>query len=312
MKNVVILGSGMAGLSAAIYCGREGLLPIVVSGFEPGGQITYTTEVENYPGFPEGIMGPDLAANMRRQAERFGAVFIDGAISVFSKEGIKEDKEGNHYVVIVGEQRIEAKAVIIATGSSNRMLGLPAEKTYLGRGVHTCATCDGFFYKGKSVAVIGGGDSACEEAMFLSRFADKVTIIHRRDVLRASRIMAEKVKANPKVGFLWNTGIEDIKGDGKKANTLALKNLVTGVVADVHFDGMFLAIGHVPNTSFLQNIVDLDEKGYVKTDRYLHTNLPGVFAAGDVQDFRYRQAITAAGTGVMAALEVRRFLEEQE
>jgi thioredoxin reductase (NADPH) len=304
MKNVIILGSGMAGLSAAIYAGREGLDPVVVSGFEPGGQITLTTEVENYPGFPEGILGPELAANMRKQAERFGATFMDGAITALSKEG-------DHYSVMVGVEHIQTKAVIIATGASARMLGLPAEQKYIGRGVHTCATCDGFFYKGKEIAVIGGGDSACEEATFLSKFASKVTIIHRRDALRASKIMQEKVKANPKIGFLWNTGIEDIKGDGKKASHLVIKDLVSGKVSELKIDGMFLAIGHVPNTGFLKGIVDLDEKGYIKTDRHLHTNLPGVFAAGDVQDFRYRQAATAAGTGVMAALEVRRYLEEQ-
>ncbi|MFH1916190.1 MAG: thioredoxin-disulfide reductase [Nanoarchaeota archaeon] len=303
MRNVIILGSGMAGLTAAIYAARDSLYPLVISGYEPGGQITYTTDVENFPGFPDGIKGPDLAEAMRKQAERFGAEFKEGIISQFAKSG-------QGYTVRVGEETIQTKTIIIATGAKSRMLGLPAEEKYIGRGVHTCATCDGFFYKGKNIAVIGGGDSAAEEAGFLTTFADKVTIIHRREELRASKIMQERIKANPKIAFLWNSTVAGIKGDAKHVTHLVVKDTVSGKEQDMAFDAMFLAIGHSPNTDFLKGHITLDEKGYVKADNHTKTSLPGVFAAGDVQDARYRQAVTAAGSGCMAAIEVRHYLQE--
>lgn len=304
MRSVVIIGSGMAGLTAAIYAAREGLGPLVISGYEPGGQITWTGDVENFPGFADGIKGPELAETMRKQAERFGAEFLTGDVSSLGRKD-------SHFIVIANDEEIETKTVIIASGASARMLGLDSEKKYVGRGVSTCATCDGAFYRGKTVSVIGGGDSACEEAITLTHFAEKVIIIHRRDALRASRIMQDRARANPKISFLLDTTVDKVIGDGKKVTALKLKNVKTGGKSELPLDGMFLGIGHEPNTSFLKGLVDLDEKGYVKTDRNTRTSIPGIFAAGDIQDSRYRQAVTAAGSGCQAAIEVRHYLEEK-
>jgi thioredoxin reductase (NADPH) len=305
MRKVIILGSGMAGLTAAIYAGRDNLEPLIISGYEPGGQITTTTTVENFPGFPEGILGTTLAENMKKQAERFGTTFVDSAVESVEK---KED----FFVVKTTDESFEAHTIIIATGASAKRLGLAAEEKYWGRGVHTCATCDGFFYKGKEIAVIGGGDSACEEASFLSRFATKVTIIHRKDTLRASQVMQDRVHTNPKITFLWDTAVDDIIGDGKVVTHLKLKNLKTNTDATLRVDGMFLAIGHEPNTRFLKGVADIDPLGFVMTTKHVLTTIPGMFAAGDVADHRYRQAITAAGMGCQAAIEVRKYLEEKE
>lgn len=303
MRKVVILGTGPAGLTAAIYTARANLQPLVIEGNEPGGQLTLTTEVENFPGFPEGIMGPELMDNMRTQAQRFGAEFRSGwATSVdFSQRPFK--------ITVDESEVIEAEAVIISTGASAKLLGIPNERENIGRGVSTCATCDGFFYSGKKVLVVGGGDSAMEEGNFLTKFAD-VTVVHRRPELRASKIMQDRAHENPKVS--WELGVapvEVVAGD-KGFKGLKVKDNGTGEERVLEADGLFVAIGHRPNTEFLAGQITLDQQGYIETKPgTAETNIPGVFACGDVQDHKYRQAITAAGSGCMAALDCERFLE---
>ncbi len=306
IHNIIILGTGIAGCTAAIYTARANLAPLVISGPEDGGQLTLTTEVENFPGFPEGIQGPELIEKCKKQAERFGAQFkVDIVAKIEKKEGIFELK-------LISEEIIKARTVIVATGASAQWLGLPSEEKYKGRGVSTCATCDAAFYKNKEVIVIGGGDSAMEEALFLTKFANKVTVIHRRDSFRASKIMQDRLLHHEKVAVIWNSAVEEIVGDGKKVKGVKLKNINTDKITDFICDGVFLAIGHVPNTKFLQGLTDLDEKGYIKATKEMHTNIAGLFAAGDVQDIRFRQAITAAGSGCMAAMEAEKYLAEHD
>ncbi len=305
MEEVVILGTGIAGCTAAIYSARAALKPLVVSGEQDGGQLTLTTDVENFPGFPEGIQGPELVERAKKQAEKFGARFETDICESLSKV------EGGFELSFMTGKKVQAKSVIIATGASARWLGLESEKKFQGRGVTTCATCDGAFFKDKEVIVIGGGDSAMEEALFLTKFCTKVTVIHRRDTLRASKIMQEKAKKNPKISFIWDSGIEEVLGD-KFMTGVKLKNLKTGVVSDFKADGMFLAIGHIPNTKFIKGVLDLDSKGYLVANKEMHTSIPGVFAAGDVQDLRFRQAITAAGSGCMAGMEAEKYLSEKD
>mgnify|MGYP000293352863 CR=1 FL=1 len=302
MRNVVIIGSGPAGYTAAIYTARALLEPLVVAGYQAGGQLMLTTEVENFPGFPEGIQGPELMERMRQQAERFGA-------EVVLKDATAVDFSTWPYRVQVGSTWVEAKTVIIATGARPRMLEVPGEREWLGRGVSTCATCDGAFFREQVVGVVGGGDSAIEEALFLTRFASRVYVIHRRDKLRASKIMQDRAFRNPKIAFLWNTVVEAIHGEPSKGVTgVTLRDTQTGERQEFPLDGLFVAIGHVPNTDLFRGQVELDERGYIVVDRRLRTNKPGVFAAGDVVDFIYRQAITAAGMGCMAAIEAERYL----
>ncbi|HLN62422.1 MAG TPA: thioredoxin-disulfide reductase [Symbiobacteriaceae bacterium] len=303
MRKVVILGTGPAGLTAAIYTARANLQPLVIEGNEPGGQLTLTTEVENFPGFPEGVMGPELMYNMRAQAEKFGTEFRTGWAT-------KVDFSQRPFKITVDETEvIEAEAVIISTGASAKLLGLPGEKENIGRGVSTCATCDGFFYTGKKVLVVGGGDSAMEEGNFLTKFAD-VTLVHRRTELRASKIMQERARNNPKVSWALNvTPLEVVAGE-KGFQALKVRDNETGEERLLEADGMFVAIGHQPNTGFLEGQIDVDANGYIRTKPgSAETNIPGVFACGDVQDHKYRQAITAAGSGCMAALDCERFLE---
>jgi len=299
------MGSGCAGLTAAIYCARANLKPLVLQGHEPGGQLSLTTLVENFPGFPEGIQGPELIDNMRRQAEKFGTNYMTGFVTAA--------KLGAHpFELTVDGKEIRTRTLIIASGASARWLGLPSEQALIGHGVSSCATCDGFFFSGKEIVVIGGGDSAMEEALFLTRFATKVTIIHRRDHFRASKIMYERAKAHPKIHFVTNTVVEEVHDVEKKEVTaLTLRNVHTGNRHVFPTSAMFLGIGHIPNTKAFAGQLDLDEDGYIRTRDYVFTGIPGVFACGDVQDRRYRQAISAAGTGCMAALEAEKFLEEQ-
>ncbi len=303
MRNVIILGTGPSGLTAALYTARANLKPLVIDGHEPGGQLTLTTLVENFPGFPEGIMGPELMSNMRTQAERFGAEFQYGVAAAvdFSDPAVKK-------ITLEDGSVLEARTVVISTGASAKMLGLPREKELLGRGLSTCATCDGFFFTGKKIAVVGGGDSAIEEAMFLTRFASEVSIIHRRDTLRASKIMQDRARENEKIKFIWNSQVVDLLGDNQ-LSAVKLENVVTGGVSELALDGLFYGIGHTPNTTFLNGVLDTDENGYIRTQGNVLTKIPGVFACGDVQDHRYRQAITAAGSGCMAALEAEKYLE---
>ena len=302
MRNVVIIGSGPAGLTAAIYAGRANLSPLLIEGAQAGGQLTLTTEVENYPGFHHAIMGPDLIKEMRAQAERFGTEFLRGDVSAvdFNRSPIT--------LAIDGERTLETRALIIATGASANMLGLPSERRLIGHGVSTCATCDGSFFRGKELVVVGGGDSAIEEALFLTKFATKVTVVHRRDRLRASKIMQDRARKNPKIGFIWNAAVEEILGD-PLVTGIRLRDVKTGAVTEKPCSGLFVAIGHSPNTTLFASQLDLDEKGYIKTHDGTHTSLPGVFAAGDVQDHRYRQAVTAAGSGCMAAIDCEHWLE---
>ncbi|MFC1775103.1 thioredoxin-disulfide reductase [Nanoarchaeota archaeon] len=304
MEKVMIIGSGIAGLTAAVYCARANLSPLVIDGPEEGGQLTLTTTVENFPGFPDGVQGPGLIEQARKQAEKFGCKFKSGAVSEFN---VME----NGYEIKVAEDKIQTETVIIATGASARWLGIESEKQYKGKGVTTCATCDGALFRDKEVIVVGGGDSAMEESLFLTKFVRKVTIIHRRDAFRASKIMQDRVLNHENISVKWNSVVEEVLGDGQKVTGVKLKNVKTNAVEDFNCDGVFLAIGHIPNTKFL-GIIDLDEKGYVKTDRFMLTNQKGVFACGDVQDYKYRQAITAAGTGCQAALEAERFLSSKE
>ncbi|MEZ4547951.1 MAG: thioredoxin-disulfide reductase [Thermodesulfobacteriota bacterium] len=305
-QKVVIMGSGPAGLTAAIYTARANLEPLVFEGLEAGGQLTLTTDVENFPGFPEGIQGPALMNAMRQQAERFGATCLRERID-------SVDFSERPFKVVSGDMTFEAETFIIASGASAKMLGIASEKLLLGRGVSTCATCDGFFYKDKEILVVGGGDSAVEEGTFLTKFASKVNIVHRRDQLRASKIMQERAFKNPKVDFIWNAVIEEILGDVEKGVTgVVLKNTETGETTRKDIDGIFIAIGHTPNTSIFKGKLDMDEVGYLITkEGSTETNVPGVFAAGDVRDNKYRQAITAAGSGCMAAIDAEKFLESQ-
>ncbi|MBI2137376.1 thioredoxin-disulfide reductase [Candidatus Woesearchaeota archaeon] len=304
MENLAIIGSGIAGLTAAIYAARANLKPAVISGKDEGGQLMLTTTVENYPCFPEGILGPEMISLARKQAKKFGTRFYDGNV-------LKVEKKGEAFEITTEEEKIEAKAVIIATGASARMLGLESEKKYWNKGVHTCATCDGAFYDGKEVAVAGGGDSAMEEALFLTHNAAKITIIHRRDSFRASKIMQERVLGNEKIKVMWDSEIEEVTGDGSKVTGLKLRNVKTSTRSQIKTDAMFLAIGHIPNTAFLKGLAELDEQGYIIATE-TKTKVAGLFAAGDCADKKYRQAITAAGTGCQAALEAERYLESRQ
>jgi thioredoxin reductase (NADPH) len=301
--SVVIIGSGPAGLTAALYAARGNLHPLVIEGVEAGGQLMLTTMVENWPGYRDGIMGPDLMAEMRAQAVRFGAEIIQGNV-VEVKIGARP------FVVRTTERTLVAEALIVATGASAKWLGLPSEQKLRGHGVSSCATCDGYFFRGQPIAVVGGGDSALEEAIFLTKFASKVTVIHRRDELRASKIMQDKAFANPKIEFFWNGEVEDIRGtDGGEVSSIVVRHRITDDVAEIPVSGVFVAIGHTPNTALFKGQLEMNPGGYLITHDGTKTSVPGVFAAGDVQDHVYRQAITAAGSGCMAALDAERFLE---
>ncbi len=309
-RDVVIIGSGPAGLTAAIYTARANLAPLVIEGEpssssdQPGGQLMLTTEVENFPGFPDGIMGPELMGNFRAQAQRFGAEFLTEKVT-------KVDLSARPFKVYVRDTVYEAKSVIVSTGARSLMLGLEAEQRLLGHGLSTCATCDGFFFRGHHIAVVGGGDSAVEEATFLTKFADKVTLIHRRDTLRASKIMQERALSNPKIEFLWNTVVDDLVGDDRLEGAV-VRNVETGETTTLPVTGLFVAIGHRPNTDLVKGVLDTDANDYLITQPGSSaTNIEGVFACGDVQDHTYRQAITAAGSGCMAAIDAERWLEAQ-
>jgi thioredoxin reductase (NADPH) len=305
IRDVVIIGSGCAGHTAALYTARANLKPLVIEGHEPGGQLGLTTLVENFPGFPEGIQGPELIENMRKQAARFGAEYHMGHL-------IKADLSKRPIELVVGKETIQTRTLIIASGASARWLGLPSEHALIGHGVSSCATCDGFFFSGKEIAVIGGGDSAMEEATFLTRFASKVTLIHRREEFRASKIMLDRARSNSKVSFMTDTVVDEVLDVGKKEVTgLRLRNLKSGESWDFPTSAMFLGIGHIPNTKVFEGQLETDSDGYLVTQKNVLTKVPGVFACGDVQDRRYRQAITAAGSGCMAALEVEKYLEEK-
>ncbi len=303
VREIIIIGSGPAGLTAAIYAGRANLKPLVFEGTQAGGQLTLTSDVENFPGFPEGIQGPELMARMREQAGRFGTELVTDDVTAV-------DLEQRPFKVMRGDHVYLAKTVIIATGASARMLGLPAEKPLLGKGVSTCATCDGFFFQGVPLAVVGGGDSALEEALFLTKFATKVTLLHRRDSLRASKIMQDRALANPKIEFVWNVEVKDIHAsDAGQVDSLTLADVKTGVTRRLQVGGVFVAIGHTPNTALFAGQIEMDGRGYIVTHHGTRTNVPGVFACGDVQDHVWRQAITAAGSGCMAAMDAERYLE---
>lgn len=301
MEQVIIIGGGPAGYTAAIYTARALLNPLVVAGYQHGGQLMLTTEVENFPGFPAGILGPELMENMRKQAERFGARLI-------LKDVTEVNLEHPPYRVRIGSTWYEAPTMIIATGARPRFLEIPGEKQFMGRGVSTCATCDGAFYKDQVVAVVGGGDSAMEEALFLTRFASKLYLIHRRDQFRASAILQKRVQSNLKIEILWNTVVHEVHGDERGVTGITIENTKTGESSQRDLQGLFIAIGHIPNTDLFRGQIDLDRVGYIKVDEHLQTNKAGVFAAGDVVDFTYRQAITAAGMGCQAAIEVERYL----
>ena len=306
MHNVVIVGSGCAGNTAAVYAGRANLQPLVISGHEPGGQLSLTTLVENFPGFPDGINGPDLVENIKKQAQTFGAEYVHGTV-------IEADLSRRPFRLNVDGEWVEARSLIIATGASARWLGLESEQKLIGHGVSSCATCDGFFYRGKEIMVIGGGDSAMEEANFLTRFGSRVTLVHRREQFRASKIMLDRAHNNPKIEFLLNTVVEEVRDVEKGHVTgVKLRNALTGETWERPVDGFFLAIGHIPNTRVFAGQIELDADGYIVSKGGARTSVTGVFHAGDVQDRTYRQAITAAGAGCMAAIEVERFLEQDD
>jgi thioredoxin reductase (NADPH) len=305
MRNVVIIGSGCAGNTAALYAARANLQPLVVSGHEPGGQLSLTTLVENFPGFPEGINGPDLVNHIRKQAENFGAEYLHGTV-------VDTDLSKRPFRLNVDGDWIEARTVIIASGASARWLGLESEQKLIGHGVSSCATCDGFFYRGKKIMVIGGGDSAMEEANFLTRFGSEVALVHRREEFRASKIMLDRARRNPKIRFLLNTVVEEIHdASAGLVNSVRLRSLKTSEVWNEEVDGFFVAIGHIPNTAVFKGQIDTDPDGYIISKGGARTNISGVFHAGDVQDRSYRQAITAAGAGCMAAIEAERYLEAE-
>jgi thioredoxin reductase (NADPH) len=303
VRELIIVGSGPAGLTAALYAARADLRPIVIEGAEAGGQLMLTTDVENYPGFPDGILGPELMMKFREQAERFGAEFVTADVD-------RVDLSASPFGAWVGSTEYRSEALIISTGASARMLGLPSEARLLGHGVSTCATCDGFFFREKDIAVVGGGDSAIEEALFLTKFANEVTVIHRRDELRASKIMQDRAFANPKIAFKWNSVVTDVGGDGT-VDVVHVRDTVTDDASELDVGGLFVAIGHDPNTKLFEGQVDLDENGYVVLSQTgsTSTSVEGVFAAGDVADHVFRQAVTAAGTGCMAAIEAERWIE---
>jgi thioredoxin reductase (NADPH) len=304
--NVVIIGSGCAGLTAAIYTARANLRPVVIDGHEPGGQLTLTTMVENFPGFPDGVLGPDLIESMRKQAQRFGAEFRAGAVT-------EVDLRRRPFQIQAGKEALEARTLIVAAGASARMLGLESERKLVGHGVSTCATCDGFFFRGKEIAVVGGGDTAMEEALFLTRFASRVHLIHRRKEFRASRIMLDRAHANEKIRFITPTVVEEVLAVAKgTVEGVRLRNLETQEASTLAIDGLFVAIGHEPNTQVFRGQLETDANGYLITREGSKTNVEGVFAAGDVQDHRYRQAVTAAGSGCMAAMDAEKFLEAEQ
>jgi thioredoxin reductase (NADPH) len=309
-RKLIIIGSGPAGLTAALYASRANLAPLVFEGQQPGGQLTITTEVDNYPGFPEGILGPDLMEAIRKQAQRFGAETVFKSVESvdLSQRPFKMIADGDEYT---------ADAIIISTGASAKLLNLPSESEYMGYGVSACATCDGFFFKNQHVVVVGGGDTAMEEATYLSKHAARVTVVHRRNELRASKAMVEKAKKNPKIDFVWDSVVSEVlgtqEGGHKKLTGVRMKNVKTNAETDFKCDGLFLAIGHQPNTKLFEGVLTMDAVGYLKTQpQSTATNIPGVFAAGDVADSKYRQAISAAGTGCMAAIDAEHFLAEQE
>ena len=304
-RKVVIIGSGPAGLTAALYAARANLAPLLIEGLEAGGQLMLTTMVENWPGYRDGIMGPDLMEEMRAQAERFGTEVIQGNV-------MRVDLQTRPFTLAFADGRpaVTTESLIIATGASARWLDIGSDRKLSGHGVSTCATCDGYFFRGKPIAVIGGGDSAMEEAVYLTKFASKVTVVHRRDTLRASKIMQDKAFANPKIEFIWDSEVADVKDIARgEVTAMVVRNLKTGHLSEVPLDGVFIAIGHTPNTALFKGQVDLDETGYIVTHDGTRTNIPGVFAAGDVQDHIYRQAVTAAGSGCMAAIDAERYLE---
>jgi thioredoxin reductase (NADPH) len=303
-REVVIIGSGPAGLTAALYSARANLHPLLIEGLEAGGQLMLTTLVENFPGFRDGIMGPELMGEMRSQSERFGAELVQNTVT-------SVDLQTRPFVVKTADHEYAAKTIIIATGASARLLGLPSERKLMGHGVSTCATCDGYFFRGHDIAVVGGGDSAMEEAVFLTKFASKVTLVHRRDTLRASKIMQDKARANPKIAWMLGSEIDEIHDTGKgEVTSMVVRNIATGARTQVPVTGVFVAIGHTPNTSLFRGQLEMDANGYLVTHDGAKTSVPGVFACGDVQDHVYRQAITAAGSGCMAALDAERYLEE--
>jgi thioredoxin reductase (NADPH) len=302
-RNVIIIGSGPAGLTAALYSARANLQPLLIEGIEAGGQLMLTTMVENFPGHRDGIMGPDLMGEMRAQAEKFGTEIIQGNVT-------SVDLCSSPIVVKTTEAEYAAKALIIATGASARLLGLPSERTLMGHGVSTCATCDGYFFRGQEIAVVGGGDSAMEEAVFLTRFASKVTLVHRRDTLRASKIMQEKARSNPKIAWRLDHEVEEIKDTGKgEVTSMVVRSNKSGAKTEIPVHGVFVAIGHTPNTSLFRGQMQLDQNGYIVTNDGAKTSVAGVFACGDVQDHIYRQAVTAAGSGCMAAIDAEHHLE---
>jgi thioredoxin reductase (NADPH) len=305
MRSVLIIGSGCAGNTAALYTARANLKPLVVGGHEPGGQLSLTTLVENFPGFPDGINGPDLVQNMRKQAENFGAEYVDGSV-------IETDLSRRPFRFNIDGDIVETRTVIVASGASARWLGLESEQKLIGHGVSSCATCDGFFYRGKKIMVVGGGDSAMEEATFLTRFGEQVAIVHRRDQFRASKIMLDRAHKNPKIEFILNSVVDDVYDTNQGVVTgVRLRNVVTGEHTDRAVDGLFIAIGHIPNTKILGGQIELDADGYIVSKGGARTSVPGVFHAGDVQDRVYRQAVTAAGAGCMAAIEAERYLKSE-
>ena len=303
VRDVAIIGSGPAGLTAALYAARANLQPLVIEGLESGGQLMMTTLVENFPGYRDGIMGPELMGEMRAQAERFGAEIIQSQVT-------SVDLSAKPFVLKTPDAEYRSKTIIIATGASAKLLGIPSERTLMGHGVSTCATCDGYFFRGQEIAVVGGGDSAMEEAIFLTKSASKVTLVHRRDTLRASKIMQDKARANPKIAWMLNHVVQEVQDDGKgELTSIVLRNVTTEVVTKLPVTGVFIAIGHTPNTSIFRGQLEMNENGYLVTQGGTRTTVPGVFACGDVQDEVYRQAVTAAGSGCMAALDAERYLE---